>query len=91
MRVKRIVFVLALAACKSGGDPAPDDAGVTTDASPIVDPDAGGTQTPQQCTPGASTFCRCFSGQEGTQTCSDDGLTLGPCEPCDSVLPDGGI
>jgi len=86
-----IVVVLTLVACKGGGnDPPPDDAGVTTDASPTIDPDSGNPAPAEVCTPGASTFCRCITGQEGTQTCSDDGLTLGPCEPCNSILPDGG-
>lgn len=34
------------------------------------------------CTPGAYVFCRCQDREQGTKLCKEDGVSFGPCEPC---------
>lgn len=40
------------------------------------------------CNPGTEVFCLCRGGQvQGTQTCSDDGMSLGECTTPDGTCP----
>lgn len=42
-------------------------------------------KTEKLCTPGDYVFCRCRDRQEASKLCKEDGMSFGPCEPCDGL------
>jgi hypothetical protein len=49
----------------------------------------GDSAVEQVCTPGTEVFCKCRGGQvQGTQTCAEDGQSLGPCTTPEGECPE---